>query len=129
MGRLTKKINENRRKYRVITNADLYPGDYVVEDLCIRLDEAIDKLGQHEDIEEELGIDLITLYKALTNGVWVKNEVGQTYHTNIYLYNLILSPSSAKKDFCFITSDNVLLSFDRMKQDWALTKEELENDK
>lgn len=86
---------------------------------------AIDKLGQLEDIEEKLGIDLITLYKALTNGVWVKNEVGQPYHTNIYLYNLILSPSSVKKDFCFITSDNVLLSFGRIKQDWALTSEEL----
>lgn len=28
------------------------------------------KLGQLEDIEEELGIDLITLYKALKNGIY-----------------------------------------------------------
>ena len=31
---------------------------------------AINKLGQLEDIEEELGIDLITLYKALKNGIY-----------------------------------------------------------
>lgn len=82
-----------------------------------------------EDIEAEFGIDLVTLYKSLTNGVWVKDEVGQIYHTNIYLHNLILSPDSTKNDFCFITPNNVLLLFDRIKQDWALSKEELEYDK
>lgn len=30
------------------------------------------KLGQLEDIEEELGIDLITLFKALKNGCWIR---------------------------------------------------------
>ena len=34
--------------------------------------EANQKLGQHEDIEEELGIDLITLFKALKNGIYGK---------------------------------------------------------
>lgn len=35
---------------------------------------AIDKLGQLEDIEKELGIDLITLFKAISNekGIWKK---------------------------------------------------------
>ena len=31
---------------------------------------AIDKLGQLEDFEEELGIDLATLFKALRNGFY-----------------------------------------------------------
>ena len=31
------------------------------------------KLGQLEDIEEELGVDLITLFTALQNGVWYKD--------------------------------------------------------
>ena len=35
------------------------------------IEEAVDKLGQLEDIEEELGIDLITLFKAL-NSCWFK---------------------------------------------------------
>lgn len=35
---------------------------------------ALDKLGQLEDIEEELGIDLITLFKALKNGIYTKDN-------------------------------------------------------
>lgn len=35
---------------------------------------AIDKLGKLEDIEDELGIDLITLFKALKNGIYISNE-------------------------------------------------------
>ena len=39
------------------------------------------KLGQLEDIEEELGIDLITLFKALKNGIWIKFNTGsRTYN-------------------------------------------------
>ena len=36
------------------------------------IDECINKLGQLEDIEEELGIDLITLFKAKFNKCYVK---------------------------------------------------------
>ena len=32
------------------------------------------KLGQLEDIEEELGIDLLTLFKALKNGVYYRDN-------------------------------------------------------
>lgn len=36
---------------------------------------AIDKLGQLEDIEEKLGVDLITLFKAIENGFYyIKNN-------------------------------------------------------
>ena len=34
--------------------------------------EAIAKLSSLEDIEEELGVDLITLFKAFKNGIWSK---------------------------------------------------------
>lgn len=37
---------------------------------------AIQKLGQLEDIEEELGIDLVTLIKALTDTIAIKNKDG-----------------------------------------------------
>ena len=34
-----------------------------------------DKLGQLEDIEDDLGIDLVTLFKALTQGIyWIEKE-------------------------------------------------------
>lgn len=32
------------------------------------------KLGQYEDIEEELGIDLLTLFKALKDGIYLKED-------------------------------------------------------
>ena len=39
----------------------------------------IDKCGQLEDIEDELGIDLITLFKAVKNGiyVWFEGRIGE----------------------------------------------------
>lgn len=43
--------------------------------------QAIIKLGQLEDVEDELGIDLITLFKAFKNGIWIKfNMQSRTYN-------------------------------------------------
>ena len=44
---------------------------------CIEIKDkglAEEKLCQLEDIEDELGIDLIILFKALKNGVFIKNQ-------------------------------------------------------
>ena len=63
MNRLTKK-NKN-----ILTN-DIEK--YIInpfEEL-----KTINKLGQLEDIEEELGIDFITLFKALKDGVYTKRR-------------------------------------------------------
>ena len=40
---------------------------------------AVNKLGQLEDIEEELGIDFITLFKALKYGVYTEVNI-ETHH-------------------------------------------------
>ena len=77
-----------------------------------------DKLGQLEDIEEELGIDLITLFKALKNGCYVKpwTEIKYSYEIrtgsdNIHLYLLDENDNDySLKDY---------------GKTWALTKEEL----
>lgn len=45
------------------------------------------KLGQYEDIEEELGIDLLTLFKALKDGVWISID-------NVFFNKLIYKSSS-----------------------------------
>ena len=37
------------------------------------------KFGQLEDIEEELGIDLITLFKVYSNGFYVRGETEKQY--------------------------------------------------
>ena len=60
MNRLTKKKQDGSY---VVINGEFY-----------NVGEHIDKLGQLEDIEKELGIDLITLFKALKNGIYCKIE-------------------------------------------------------
>ena len=80
------------------------------------------KLKQLEDIEEELGVDLITLFKALRKGIYVK-QYGQIEHYFLKLLsdgiNLYLTNYGGKR---------VILSQDYYGKTWALTKEELEND-
>ena len=122
--RLTKQISETI--YANNINRDVYTNNDDLEDVCVnKTNEVYTKLGKLEDIEDELGIDSITFYKALINGVWVKDKVGQIYHTNVYLYNLMLSYNPVKKSVCFITPTSEMLLFDKIGQDWALTKEEL----
>lgn len=79
-----------------------------------------EKLGQLENIEEELGIDLITLFKALKNGVYYK------YKPYGYDYKI----SKCRK--CFLTGNRTLVvDYHTYKylcdygKTWALTKEEL----
>lgn len=45
-------------------------------------DEAYKKLCQIEDIEQELGIDLITLYRALSRGIYYKEDNHIFFTTN-----------------------------------------------
>ena len=60
MNRLTKKFsNGYLPQYERETKENYYDLVY--------------KLGQLEDIEEELGVDLITLFTALKKGVWYKD--------------------------------------------------------
>lgn len=47
---------------------------------------SVEKLGQLEDIEEELGIDLITLFKALKVGIFIKNG-GHLKNLDFGIYN------------------------------------------
>ena len=63
--RLTEKVDEKEH------SANKYILLGVLEDIT-KYFQGIDKLGQLEDIEEELGIDLITLFKALKNGIYYK---------------------------------------------------------
>lgn len=79
------------------------------------------KLGQLEDIEDELGIDLITLFKALKDGIYTyfkdfrsgSSELLHTYmEINSFQY--------------FTVFDRCLMRFKDYGKTWALTKEELE---
>ena len=43
--------------------------------------EIFEKLGQLENIEDKLGIDLITLFKAEEEGFYYKNKNGEIYYS------------------------------------------------
>ena len=84
----------------------------------------INKLGQLEDNEEELGIDLITLFKALKYPIYVK-ETNETWWRSNRLY------FGLPEAFIVITDLNgkdIILPLKEYGKSWALTKEELEND-
>lgn len=78
----------------------------------------LNKLGQIEDLEEELGIDLITLFRALQYGIYGKSG------NIVYHYNVLL----IEKKLYAYPLDIWEESWDLVDYDktWALTKEELE---
>jgi len=82
------------------------------------------EIKQYKDIEEELGIDLITLFKALTNGFYtIREDLGLITDAR-----LVLNHTYPK--FEFIRDDSMY--FYNLKdygKTWALTKEELKNGK
>ena len=87
------------------------------------------KLGQLEDIEDELGIDLITLFKALKNGIYFKHKIQRDdiiLHTKIDFFCLSIKALVNKytdelDDYHFTN-----YFFKDYGKTWALTKEELE---
>lgn len=80
------------------------------------------KLGAIEDIEQELGIDLITLFKALKNGFYTIFYNKNKYDNSCY-YNIDLEFK------CIYVNDydaHFSLEFRDYGKTWALTREELE---
>ena len=141
MERLTIKVSENPIAYRCRKPADKFDGTELIR--------ANRKLGKLEDIEEELGITLEVLFKALKDGIWTKggyydacyldaNPVfvkGKELHIGFYWYfqydNQDLDNGFQEEDSLGIFSMDYeeTIYFTRLKdygKTWALTKEELE---
>ena len=126
MNRLTKKAQFVRN---LITGKEIKYISNESDQMCV------DKLGTLEDIEEELGIDLITLFKALRNGIWTNQEqwYGDEKQGKIRFFQvrLLLEENAIG---CIYNSmwkgEEVIrtLYFKDYGKTWALTKEELEND-
>ena len=89
---------------------------------------AIHKLGQLEDIEDELGIDLLTYFKIKSaKSVYVK-ELGKDCS------EMLVRPSKDSIDVCYKGFVNIpecdsCLQLKDYGKTWALTKEELEHKK
>lgn len=84
------------------------------------------KLSQLEDVEEEIGIDLITLFKALKNGVYYFENQGQLIHDYVWLINNYVSAGVPDKiSFSFMTfSERLILLFKDYGKTWFLTKKD-----
>lgn len=78
------------------------------------------ELLEYKDIEKDLGIDLITLFKALKNGIWVRrkytNEIEFARFSHLG-WEDIIEPDIPYLDVVEIKD---------FGKAWALTKEELE---
>ena len=87
---------------------------------------ACQKLGQLENIEEKLGIDLITLFKALKNGIYWKGK--SCFNTTGVFFEE--SPCLNVHNNCLINitfrKNEDYVYFKDYGKTWALTREELE---
>lgn len=80
------------------------------------------RLERLEAIEEELGIDLITLFKALKDGIYVIEE-----NDNYIVEDNIRSIENWKDGWGITTNmENLEFFFSDYGKTWALTREELE---
>ena len=84
------------------------------------------KLQYLENIEEEIGIDLITLFKALKNGIYINDggivdEIGNIYESEIKsiehwpVWGFTIGDDDEMKTLC---------AFKDRGKTWALDKEE-----
>ena len=100
------------------------------EELSTKLD-SIHKLGMLEDIEEELGIDFIKLFRALKYGIYCFTSQKRLTHNYVRLVSNDIGVGVRDKvsySFMTIFGEQILL-FEDYGKTWALTEEELENEK
>ena len=119
MNRLTKKAQFVRN---LITGKEIKYISNESDQTCV------DKLGALEDIEEELGIDLVTLVKAL-NGLYYKfrPEDREISKMKVPMLRII------NGEYCWIcpkwmTTTWMSVLVKDYGKTWALTKEELEDE-
>ena len=124
MNRLTKKAQFVRD---LITGKEIKYISNESDQMCV------DKLGKLEDIEEQLGIDLITLFNIdqqlnTKKEMWIKNwddEIEENFRFSSY-YIIDLTHKAFVKMECEPID---YFYFKDYGKTWAVTKEELENDK
>lgn len=125
------KMIEERMRKKLDTEYKCFT---VEEFKSIRKD--LELLKQYKTIEEELGIDLITLFKALKNGIWTNQEqtYGDAKQGKIRFFKVVLLLEE-KSIGCIHNSiwkgEEVIkrLYLKNYRKTWALRKEDLENDK
>ena len=68
---------------------ETYSGGYAMKDMpMLTTNDGVDKLGQYEDIDDELGITYDVLFKALTKCIKVKVKHSNWRHNRLYPHQL-----------------------------------------
>lgn len=137
--RLTNRFSVMGRKYDLAYGQASTWKRKLKNDKYELIENAIDKLGQLEDIEDGMGINLITIFKALKNGIWVKREdkIEKIEITTNLRLVLDCNGSTDKMSYWILEYQDITYGSDRTKcidnwfvdkygVEWALTKEELE---
>lgn len=91
------------------------------------------KLGQLEDIEEELGIDLITYFEIKKSKIVFMKEEYPNNEIKNDISEMVVRSSQNGIDVCYkgfinIPECDISLHFKDYGKTWALTKEELRNE-
>lgn len=129
--RLTKKKNQKNIEKEICeslgfdlkTSHLINEGKYQIKD-DVMIHNAIDKLGQLEDIEEKLGINLLILIKAVDNGIYSK-EYNQIIRVDLIRLESIPS-FKTPKELCLYDEDlEECYYFKDYGKTWALTKKEI----
>ena len=85
------------------------------------LEKVYNKLGRLEDLEEELGIDLITLFKALKEGIYYLEE------ENIFFSNDVNLWCGTSKNY-YISGAGIYKKVKDYGKTWSLDRSEFENE-
>lgn len=91
-------------------------GDVVPQPNSDILQELVDKETKYQSLEEELGIDLITLFKALKDGIEVGND-----KMRLCLKNCKLTYKKEDNEYAFIY-DYYLVKLKDYGKNWWLEK-------
>ena len=93
------------------------------------LGKVYNKLGRLEDLEEELGIDLITLFKAINSkSIFTKYDGKISEHIEDNYNERDWYMQDEIVYFYWENGSHCCLELSNYGKTWALTKEELEND-
>ncbi len=135
--RLTKKKNQKEIEKEICeslgfdlkTTSLINESKYQIKD-DVMIHNAIDKLGQLEDIEERLGIKLSTLIKAVDDGIYSK-EYNEMRKVDLIRLELISGYPITKYEYTFeglcLYDDDLeeCYEFKDYGKTWALTKKEI----
>lgn len=91
-------------------------------------DEAYKKLYELENFEDELGIELTTLFKALKYGVYYFTSQNQLTHDYVWLFNNHISVCDHEKlSYSLLTCfKKQILSFEDYEKTWSIDGKALE---